>query len=67
MLSITNLGDGTTFLRNIVVTRIARKMKIMEKIDTGIRVILDSCKDAGDFRKIVKTCIAFANEKLQTG
>jgi ATP-dependent DNA helicase RecG len=47
LISITNLGDGTTFLRNIVVARIARKMRLMEKLGTGIRLIFDSCLQAG--------------------
>jgi ATP-dependent DNA helicase RecG len=47
LISITNLGDGTTFLRNIVIARIARKMRLMEKLGTGIRLIFDSCRRAG--------------------
>jgi ATP-dependent DNA helicase RecG len=47
MISIANLGDGTTFLRNIVVARLARKMRLMEKLGTGIRLIFDSCRRAG--------------------
>jgi ATP-dependent DNA helicase RecG len=47
LISITNLGDGTTFLRNIVVARIARKMHLMEKLGTGIRLIFDSCRQEG--------------------
>jgi ATP-dependent DNA helicase RecG len=47
LISMANLGDGTTFLRNIVIARIARKMRLMEKLGTGIRLIFDSCKHAG--------------------
>jgi Predicted transcriptional regulator containing an HTH domain and an uncharacterized domain shared with the mammalian protein Schlafen len=47
LISIANLGDGTTFLRNIVVARLARKMRLMEKLGTGIRLIFDSCRRAG--------------------
>jgi ATP-dependent DNA helicase RecG len=47
LISIANLGDGTTFLRNIVVAKIARKMHLMEKLGTGIRLIFDSCRKAG--------------------
>jgi len=47
LVSILSLGDGTTVLRNLVVARIARKMKLMEKLGTGIRVMLDSCNSAG--------------------
>jgi len=47
LVSIENLGDGTTYLRNPVVAKIARKMKLMEKIGSGIRLIFDSCKNEG--------------------
>ena len=47
MISIKNLGDGTTFLRNIIISRIARKMRLIEKLGTGIRLIYDSCKKEG--------------------
>ncbi len=47
MISLYNLGDGTTFLRNIVIAKIARKMRLIEKLGTGIRLIFDSCKKAG--------------------
>lgn len=47
LISIANLGDGTTFLRNIVIARIARKMGLMEKLGTGIRLIFDSCRQKG--------------------
>lgn len=47
LISIYNLGDGTTFLRNIVVARIARKMRLMEKLGSGIRLIFDSCRKSG--------------------
>jgi ATP-dependent DNA helicase RecG len=47
MISLKNLGDGTTFLRNIIISRIARKMRLIEKLGTGIRLIFDSCKKEG--------------------
>lgn len=47
LISISNLGDGTTFLRNIIVARIARKMHLMEKLGSGIRLIFDSCRQTG--------------------
>jgi ATP-dependent DNA helicase RecG len=46
-VSLSNLGDGTTVLRNTLVARIARKMKLMEKLGTGIRLMFDSCRQAG--------------------
>lgn len=62
LVSLANLGDGTTFLRNLVIARIARKMRIMEKLGIGIQLIFDACRQAnlkkpiyneeGDFVKI---------------
>jgi len=40
-------GDGTTFLRNPHVARIAHRMGLVEKLGSGIRLIFDSCKNAG--------------------
>lgn len=63
LISIKNLGDGTTYLRNHVVARIARKMRIMEKLGSGIRLIFESCeklgikrpeyREDGDFVKLI--------------
>ncbi len=47
IISLANVGDGTTFLRNTVVARIARKMKLMEKLGIGIHIMIDSCLKAG--------------------
>lgn len=47
LLSIKNLGDGTTFLRNPTVAKIARKFKLIEKLGSGIKLIFESCKEAG--------------------
>jgi len=63
MVDINYLGDGTTYLRNPNLARIARKMNIIEKQGTGIKLIFDQCKDAkikkpefredGDFVKLI--------------
>jgi len=47
LLSIKNLGDGTTYLRNPTVAKIARKYKLIEKLGSGIKLIFESCKEAG--------------------
>ena len=62
-VNLNNLGDGITHLRNPILGRMAHKMRIVEKLGTGIRLILDSCKQAkikspefkedGDYVKIV--------------
>lgn len=63
LVDINNLGDGTTFLRNPVLVRLAYQLKLIETRGTGIRLIYDSCKkagirkplysDDGDFVKVV--------------
>jgi len=62
LVDINNLGDGTTYLRNPTIARIAHKMGLVEKLGSGIRLIFDSCKkmrlkkpiysEEGDFVKI---------------
>ncbi len=47
LVDINNLGDGTTYLRNPVIARIAHKMGLIEKLGSGIRLIFDSCKAVG--------------------
>jgi ATP-dependent DNA helicase RecG len=63
LVDINNLGDGTTFLRNPVLVRLAYQLKLIETRGTGIRLIYDSCRkagirkpmyyDDGDFVKVV--------------
>ncbi len=63
VVDITNLGDGTTYLRNPIIARIARRLGLVEKLGSGIRLIFDSVRKAGlrkpeyheegDFVKIV--------------
>ncbi|MFH1652884.1 MAG: ATP-binding protein [Pseudomonadota bacterium] len=47
-----NLGDGTTYIRNRALSLIARKIGLMEKRGTGIRLIIDSCKAKGDVEPV---------------
>lgn len=63
LIDINNLGDGITYLRNPVLVKIARQMKLIETLGTGIRLIFDSCTkagikspvfhDEGDFVKVI--------------
>lgn len=63
LMSLKNLGDGTTFLRNPTLAKIARRLRLIEKLGSGIKIILDSCKkeklkmpsffEDGDFFKVV--------------
>lgn len=62
LVDINHLGDGVTYLRNPHIARLARKMRLVEKLGTGIRLIFESCKQAkiktpsyheeGDFVKL---------------
>lgn len=47
LFNINNLGDGTTYLRNPSLARIARRFGIVEKLGSGIKLILESCYKAG--------------------
>ena len=47
LVDIKHLGDGTTFLRNPNIARLARKLGLIEKMGTGIKLIFDSCRKAG--------------------
>lgn len=47
LVDIKHLGDGTTFLRNPNIARLARKLGLVEKMGTGIKLIFDSCTKAG--------------------
>jgi len=70
LVDINKLGDGTTYLRNPTLARIAHKMGLVEKLGSGIRLIFDSCRkmnlkkpiysEEGDF---VKITFYFQHEK----
>ena len=47
LVDVKYLGDGTTFLRNPNIARLARKLGLVEKMGTGIKLIFDSCRKAG--------------------
>jgi len=47
LIDISHLGDGTTYLRNPTLVRISRRFGLVEKLGTGIRLILESCSKAG--------------------
>jgi len=44
LVDIYSLGDGTTYLRNPNLARIARRLGLVEKLGTGIRLMIESCK-----------------------
>jgi ATP-dependent DNA helicase RecG len=47
LVDINNLGDGTTYLRNPTIAQAFRKLKLIEKLGSGIRLIYDSCFKRG--------------------
>lgn len=47
LMDIEHLGDGTSYLRNPNLARIARRLGIIEQLGTGIKLILDSCAKDG--------------------
>lgn len=47
LIDVKNLGDGTTYLRNPHLARLARRLHLVEKLGTGIRLIFDECKKNG--------------------
>lgn len=47
LVDTKNLGDGTTCLRNPHLTQIARRLHLIEKLGTGIRLIFDECEKLG--------------------
>ena len=63
LVDINSLGDGTTYLRNPTLARLAYQMKLIETRGTGIRLIYESCRrvgikkpvyhEEGDFVKVV--------------
>src|SRR5690606_14105110 len=72
LVDINNLGDGTTYLRNPVLVRLAYHIHLVETRGTGIKLIYESCKKAkirkpsyieeGDF---VKAIFYFEPDRLE--
>ena len=46
LITVKNLGDGTTFLRNPRLVNIARKMRLVEKLGSGVRTMYEACRKA---------------------
>lgn len=44
LMNIHHLGDGSTHLRNPHLARIARRLGLVEKLGSGIKLILESCR-----------------------
>lgn len=62
-MDMTNLGDGTSYIRNLSLCRVARKLGLLEKRGTGIKIMLEEAKnhhlkppnfiEGGDFIKVL--------------
>ena len=62
LVNINHLGDGITYLRNPHLAMLARRLKLVEKLGTGIKLIFEACKahkikqpeynEDGDFVKL---------------
>ena len=62
-LTLQNLGDGSTSLRNPLLAKLAHKARLIEKLGTGVRLIYERCRDQklrdpefradGDFVKVI--------------
>lgn len=72
LMDLKNLGDGTTYIRNRVICALARKIRLMEKRGTGIRLIIDSCRALGKVEPVfeegadwVKLTFRFLSPKKQ--
>ena len=71
LLTVNNLGDGSSHLRNPILAKFARRLRLVEKPGSGIRLMIDSCvksgivpptfHEDGDFVKVV-----FSKEKIKT-
>jgi ATP-dependent DNA helicase RecG len=46
LITVKNLGDGTTFLRNPRLVNIAQKMRLVEKLGSGVRTMYEACRKA---------------------
>lgn len=46
LVTVESLGNGVTFLRNPRLVNIARKMRLVEKLGSGVKLIFESCKNA---------------------
>lgn len=62
-VNVNNLGEGITHLRNPTLARMAHKMGLIEKLGSGLRLMMDSCAQAkialpefsedGDYVKVI--------------
>ena len=47
LITIENLGDGSSHLRNPLLAQFARRMGLAEKLGSGVRAMFDSCAKSG--------------------
>ncbi len=47
LIDVNNLGDGSTYLRNSLIAKFARKLRLIEKLGSGVPLIFSSCINRG--------------------
>ena len=47
LITLKQLGDGSSHLRNPLLAKFARRLRIMEKLGSGVRVMLEECQNRG--------------------
>jgi ATP-dependent DNA helicase RecG len=63
LITIENLGDGSSHLRNPLLAKFARRMRLAEKLGSGVRAMIEACAkdhivppeffEGGDYVKVV--------------
>lgn len=63
LITIKNLGDGSSHLRNPILAKFARRIRLAEKLGSGVRAMFDACAKSniappefledGDYVKVV--------------
>ncbi len=46
-MDLNNLGDGTTYLRNLNLAKCAHQLGLVERLGTGIKLMQEGCRKAG--------------------
>lgn len=76
LMNIHHLGDGSTHLRNPHLARVARRLGLVEKLGSGIKLILESCRkinlqppefqEGADSVKVIFSFLPAENRALST-
>jgi ATP-dependent DNA helicase RecG len=47
LITLKQLGEGRSHLRNPLLAKFARRLRIMKKLGSGVRVMFDECQKRG--------------------